>query len=431
MASKHPAIWRPYTQHQTMRDMVKIVSGKGAYLYDENGNEILDLVSSWWVNIHGHAHPAIAQAIAEQAAKLEHVIFAGFTHEPAEQLAEGLMEKMGSPFEHVFYSDNGSTAVEVAMKMALQYAINTDQSKRNLIVGFEGGFHGDTWAAMSAGKTSGFFDTYLDFLLPKVEHLPYPATFDGDPNQEAKESEALKRLDELLEHKGDQIAAILIEPLVQGAGGMRCCRPEWLSQVVAKVQSCGALVIFDEIMTGFSRTGKLFAFEHLEVRPDIVCLSKGITGGFLPFSATVTTESVFETFLGETYGQALSHGHSYAGNPIVCAAAVASLKLFETERTLEKIAIQSRVHQECLPQLPKTRNHRVLGAIAACELDTEPGYGSTVSVAMRQKFLQQGLLLRPFGNTLYLLPPACVDESMLRGAYEKIGSTLPEIFSLS
>ncbi len=414
-----------------MRDMVKIVSGKGPFLYDEQGNEILDLVSSWWVNVHGHSHPAIAQAIADQAARLEHVIFAGFTHEPAEKLADGLVEKLGSPFEHVFYSDNGSTAVEIALKMALHYAINIGQPERKLVVGFEGGFHGDTWAAMSAGKTSGFFDAYLDFLIPEVRHLPYPATSTEDPDQETKESSALKQLDELLEREGNRIAALLIEPMVQGAGGMRFCSAAWLEQVVSKAKAFGVQVIFDEVMTGFSRTGTLFAFEHLKERPDIICLSKGITGGFLPFSATVTTEKVFEAFLGDSYGQALSHGHSYAGNPIACAAAVASLELFETERTLEKIAVQTEVHKECLPALPQTRNHRVLGAIAACELETESGYASSVSIAMRQKFLQQGLLLRPFGNTLYLLPPACVDESMLRGAYEKIAAALPEIFSLS
>lgn len=410
-----------------MQDSLRIVSGKGPYLYDDQGREILDMVSSWWVNIHGHSHPAIAEAIAKQAATLEHVIFAGFSHEPAELLADRLVEKLGPPLEYVFYSDNGSTAVEVALKMALQYAINKGNSERNLVIGYEGGFHGDTWAAMAAGRTSGFFDTYLDLLSLEVKHLPYAATFADDPQRDAIEAETLKQLDELLESCGDRVAALLIEPMIQGAGGMRFCRPEWLNQVVTKAKSFGIQIIFDEVMTGFSRTGKMFAFEHLDVRPDIICLSKGITGGFMPFSATVATEDIYETFLGETFGQALSHGHSYAGNPICCAAAVASLELFETEQTLEKVAAQERVHNECLPTLPRTHNHRVLGAVAACELEAESGYASGVSVEMRRKFLEHGLLLRPFGNTLYLLPPACVDEPTLRRAYDVIAKVIPEI----
>jgi adenosylmethionine-8-amino-7-oxononanoate aminotransferase len=410
-----------------MHDMVKIVSGKGAYLYDDQGREILDLVSSWWVNIHGHAHPAIATAIAEQAAKLEHVIFAGFSHDPAEKLADGLIEKLGEPFRYVFYSDNGSTAVEVALKMALQFAINTGDKQRNLLVGFEGGFHGDTWAAMSAGRTSGFFDTYTDFLHPKIEHLPYPATFPGDPDQQSKEDAALAAFDTMLEECGQQIAGLLIEPLVQGAGGMRFCSPEWLTQVVEKAQACGIKVIFDEIMTGFSRTGKMFAMEHLEIRPDIICLSKGITGGFLPLSATVTTSEIYEAFLGETFGQALSHGHSYAGNPVVCAAAVASLELFDKENTLAHVAEQEKVHHKCLSSLPGTQNHRVRGAIAACELGEGTVYASASSIGLRRKFLSHGLLLRPLANTLYMIPPACLDPSTLEQAYKTLSVALSEL----
>lgn len=420
-------IWRPYTQHQTMHDMVKIVSGKGPYLYDESGNEILDLVSSWWVNIHGHAHPHIADAIAEQARTLEHVIFAGFTHDPAEKLADGLIDKLGDPFEYLFYSDNGSTSVEVAIKMALQYAINTGQPQRNLMVAFEGGFHGDTWAAMSAGRTSGFFDTYLSFLAPEIQHLPYPATFPGDADQQAKEQASLEKLSQLIDQHGDRLAGILIEPLVQGAGGMRFCRPQWLEQVVQMVHDCGAKVIFDEVMTGFGRTGTMFALEQLQERPDIICLSKGISGGFMPLSATVATGEIYDSFLGDTFGQALSHGHSYAGNPIACAAGVASLELFESEQTLARVAAQTVVHNECLPLLPYTRNHRVLGAIAACELDIETQYASSSSIGLRQHFLNHGLLLRPLGGALYLIPPACLDPDTLRDAYQKLTLAMQQL----
>ena len=411
-----------------MTDLVPIVSGKGPYLYTEDGREILDLVSSWWVNIHGHAHPKIAEAIARQASELEHVIFAGFTHRPAEQLADGLIKKMGPPLEYVFYSDNGSTAVEVAIKMALHFAINTGQPKRKTIVAFEGGFHGDTWAAMAAGSSSGFFDTYREFLAPEILHLPYPATFDNDREVESKEAAALEALDQLLEQRGDEIAGLLIEPLVQGAGGMRFCRERWLEKVVRKVQQFGIKVIFDEVMTGFGRTGKLFAMEHLkEVRPDIVCLSKGITGGFMPFSATVATSEIFDSFLGDTWGQALAHGHSYAGNPIACAAALASLSLFETENTLQNIAEQTKVHHQRLPQLSGTKDHRVCGGIAACELSGETSYGSSRSVSLRGHFLDHGLLLRPLGDTLYLIPPACLSSELMSEAYDRIEAALQKL----
>ena len=421
------AVWRPYTQHKTMTDLVGIVSGRGPYLYTEDGREILDLVSSWWVNIHGHAHPKIAEAIARQASELEHVIFAGFTHQPAEDLANGLIEKMGPPLKHVFYSDNGSTAVEVAIKIALQFAINTGQPKRKTIVAFEGGFHGDTWAAMAAGATSGFFDTYRKFLAPEIIHLPYPATFEQDPDVVSKEAAALQALEQLLEQRGDEIAGLLIEPLIQGAGGMRFCSTGWLEKVVDRVQQAGVKVIFDEVMTGFGRTGTLFAMDNLNVRPDIVCLSKGITGGFMPFSATVATGEIFDAFLGDSWGQALSHGHSYAGNPIACAAAVASLQLFETENTLDKIAEQTKIHEERLPQLSGTTNHRVRGGIAACELVGQTGYASSKSVGLRGHFLDHGLLLRPLGDTLYLIPPACVSGELLSEAYDRLEIALKEI----
>ena len=407
-----------------MTEMVKISSAKGASLFTESGEEILDLISSWWVNIHGHAHPVIAEAISQQAATLEQVIFAGFSHEPAEVLADNLLATMGEPFRHIFYSDNGSTAVEVGIKMALQYFINRGETQRKAIVAFEGGFHGDTWAAMCAGQGSGFFDTYSDFLNLRVIHHPFAATYDGDPNGEENERASIAQFESLMADQGAEIAALIIEPLVQGASGMRICRPEWLEKIVSIAKAHDVQVIFDEVMTGFSRTGKMFAFEHLETRPDIVCLSKGITGGFMPFAATVATADIFDSFLGDTFGQALSHGHSYAGNPIACAAAVASLELFQTEQTLSKVAEQNLVHRECLPELSHTIQHRTLGAIAACELDCDWGYGSPESVQLRTAFMDSGLLVRPLGKTLYLMPPACLDPETLKKAYQRIDATL-------
>lgn len=417
-------IWRPYTQHQTMPEMVKIESGQGAHLLTEDGQKIVDLISSWWVNIHGHSHPAIAAAIAKQAAKLDHVIFAGFTHEPAEKFAESLLGVMGKPYQHLFYSDNGSTSVEVALKMALQFAINRGETKRTKIIAFQGGFHGDTWAAMAAGRTSGFFDSYKKYLNLDVEHVIYPATHDADPRREENEETAIDELSQILARQGQRVAAIMVEPLVQGASGMRVCSPEWLDKMTKLAQSYGITVIFDEVMTGFGRTGTMFAYQQIQTRPDIVCLSKGITGGCLPLSVTVTTSEVFNSFLGDSFAEALSHGHSYAGNPIVCAAALASLQLFESERTLERIATQSELHRKRLRDLPRTTNHRVLGAIAACELELDMGYGTPQSVALRSTFIESGLLIRPLGNTLYLMPPACLSTVELDEAYSEISRIL-------
>ena len=390
--------------------------------------KILDLISSWWVNIHGHTHPKIAAAIQHQAQELEHVIFAGFTHEPAEMFADALLQEMQAPYAHVFFSDNGSTAVEVALKMAWQEKIAKAPDEKPIhVLAFEGGFHGDTWAAMTVGRSSGFFESIGPVLGDAVSFLPYPATWENDAEVEQKEQQALNALEQQLQERGSQIAALLIEPLVQGASGMRMVRPEWLTAVIQMTQQHGVRVIFDEVMTGFGRTGTLFAYQSLpaEVRPDIVCLSKGITGGFLPFSVTVTHSEMFDVFLGPSFQEALPHGHSYTANPIACAAALASLKLFQEEATLEKVAQQNQVHREFLPQLPQTSAHRFCGAIAACEMESQAeGYASQSSLQWRQRFVDAGLLIRPLGNTFYLMPPACLTAEQLTQAYVQVAEIL-------
>ena len=425
--TNYPKIWRPYTQHQTMGDLTQIESASGAILRTSDGREIVDLISSWWVNVHGHAHPVIAEAIGAQAKRLEQVIFAGFTHEPAEQLANGLLAVMGAPFEHLFLSDNGSTSVEVAIKMALQFAANTGHPERNKIIAFDGGFHGDTWAAMAAGRKSGFFEAYARFLPLDVIHLDFAATFEGDPDQAANEARTLESLKQVISKSGSEIAGLIIEPLIQGASGMRMCSASWLNQVVSLAQDAGIKVIFDEVMTGFGRTGRMFAFEHLEARPDLVCLSKGITGGFMPLAATATTREIFAAFLDSSYSSALSHGHSFSGNPLACSAAVASLGLFEEEQTLARIAAQTEIHQERMPRLANTQQHRFCGAIAACELKGPDGYASQQSVELRNRFLAADILIRPLGNTLYLFPPACLAPEELHKAYDKIEPVLAAI----
>ncbi|MBU0654530.1 MAG: adenosylmethionine--8-amino-7-oxononanoate transaminase [Gammaproteobacteria bacterium] len=423
-------VWHPFTQAQTAPEPIPVKSAKGIRLYTEDGREFLDMISSWWVNIHGHAHPTIAAAIAHQAQTLEQVIFAGFTHQPAAQLAHELVQRLPTGLTRVFFSDNGSTAVEVALKMAVQYWSNQGDTQRTRFLAFEGGYHGDTVGAMSAGKGSGFFDTYGSMLF-EVGLLPFPATWDGDSDVAAKEQAALARLDEYLADHGDTIAALIMEPLVQGSAGMRMCRPEFLQALAAKLRSAGILLIFDEVMTGFGRTGALFASLKAQVTPDIICLSKGLTAGFLPMSVTVATEAVYSAFLGETFDRSLVHGHSFTANPLGCAAALASLQVFADEQTLQKLPQIEAWHCQGLAQLagyPQAQHFRVMGSIAAFDVVAEDaGYTSAVGAQLKAFFHERGLLLRPLGNVLYLLPPYCVTEAELAHAYQVIGEALQAI----
>jgi adenosylmethionine-8-amino-7-oxononanoate aminotransferase len=420
-------VWHPFTQEQTAPDPIEIVSARGICLHTADGREFLDLISSWWVNLHGHAHPTIAAAIAGQAQTLEQVIFAGFTHQPAVQLASELVKRLPDGLSRVFFSDDGSTAVEVALKMALQYWRNQGETQRSRFLAFEGGYHGDTVGAMSVGKGSEFFGTYGSLLF-EVGLLPYPETWDGDADVEAKEQAALARLDDYLDRYGATLAGVIIEPLVQGAAGMRMCRPEFLQQLAAKLKQAGILLIFDEVMTGFGRTGALFASLKAQVTPDIICLSKGITGGFLPLSVTVVREAIYAAFLGETFDRALVHGHSFTANPLGCAAGLASLQVFEEEQTLTKLPQIEAWHRQELAKLaghPLVQHSRVTGTIAAFNVEAkDSGYTSTVGSTLKQFFHERGLLLRPLGNVLYLLPPYCITESELRHTYVVIGEAL-------
>ncbi|HLB57893.1 MAG TPA: adenosylmethionine--8-amino-7-oxononanoate transaminase, partial [Gammaproteobacteria bacterium] len=290
-------IWHPYTQHQTTPLPLSIVRAKEAYLFDESHHRYLDLISSWWVNIHGHAHPEIAKAIYEQALTLEHVIFSGFTHEPAVLLAEELLQLLPPHFSKIFYSDNGSTAIEVALKMAYQFWRNQGVSTRQRFMVFENGYHGDTVGAMSLGKGSQFFKEFDDLLF-KVDLFPYPATWIEDNNICEKEEKTLEKIADYLEKYGHETAALIIEPLIQGAGGMRLCRPLFLKKLETLLRTYNILMIYDEVMTGFGRTGNTFACQKAQTQPDIICLAKGLTGGFLPLAVTACREDIYQAFLG-------------------------------------------------------------------------------------------------------------------------------------
>lgn len=419
-------VWHPFTQEKTAPPPINITSAKGATLYTEDGTPYLDLISSWWVTTHGHSHPVIAQAIAQQAQTLEQVIFAGFTHPPAIQLAAELINHLPEGLQKVFFSDNGSTSVEVALKMARHYWWNKGEDRTRFLV-FEGGYHGDTVGAMSVGHTSGFFNPFKNMLF-EVDTLPFPNTWLQDETIEQREKQSLQKLEHYLEHQGHQCAALLIEPLVQGASGMNMCRPQFLQQVAARLKQYGVLLLFDEVMTGFGRTGALFACEKANTTPDIICLSKGLTGGFMPMSVTISRLEVYQAFLGDSFDRAFAHGHSFTANPLGCAASLASLKLFAEENTLERIKNIENIHKTRLESLlnhPRVSKGRLTGSIAAFDIKTsDAGYGSKVGPYLKTFFLNKGLLLRPLGNVLYFLPPYCISDSQLHQAWDCVDEAL-------
>ncbi|MBY0358664.1 MAG: adenosylmethionine--8-amino-7-oxononanoate transaminase [Candidatus Obscuribacterales bacterium] len=424
------SIWHPFTQMKTAPPPLPVKSGSGIYLELEDGRRLIDCISSWWVNIHGHAHPAIAKAIYDQALILEQVIFAGFTHEPAEKLASGLLEILPDKLNHIFFSDNGSTSVEVALKLACQFWQNNSGSLRPRFIGFEGGYHGDTAGAMSIGSSSPFWEPFRPLMFA-IDTVPYPATWDGDLDVETKENESLSALSKLLETDKGQHAAICIEPLVQGAGGMRMCRIEFLQKLEQFAKDNDLLLIFDEVMTGFGRTGDYFACLKAKVTPDLICLSKGITGGFLPLSVTVCNERIFQAFLSEDHSKTFFHGHSYTANPLACAAAIASLQLLqENKKTFAAMeSLHKKLFIEHLAGQAFITNVRFCGTIFAAELNLpgQDGYFHEVGPALRQKFVEQGLLIRPLGNTIYLMPPYCIDTQALATVYATIRQVLDSL----
>ncbi len=423
-------IWHPFTQAGVSPAPIPIRQAKGAILIAEDGREFVDMISSWWVTLHGHAHPAIVKAVAEQAARLEQVIFAGFTHAPAVELARRLSSLLPGDLNRVFFSDDGSTAVEAALKLAHQYWRNIGAPERRRYLSFEGGYHGDTVGAMSVGTKSGLFDHWRDLMF-EVTTLPFPATWEGDGDAAEKEADCLHVLDGFLAEMGAETAAFIIEPLVQGAGGMRMCRPQFLQAVAERLKRAGVLLIFDEVMTGFGRTGETFACLKAGVTPDLICLSKGLTGGFLPMSATVCSDAVHDVFLGGTLDKAFAHGHSFTANPLGCAAALASLDLLLQDETGARVKAIEAVHRQRLfsmPAHPKLARHRIMGTIAAVDVECpDAGYAAAIGPKLREFFMALGFVIRPLGNVVYLLPPYCVEEAQLHQAYDAIERAAVEV----
>ncbi len=423
------SIWHPFTQEALDPAPIRIERAQGPYLYTSDGREILDAISSWWVNLHGHSHPAIAAAIAEQARKLEHVIFAGFTHQPAEELAERLRAALPKSLNHMFFSDDGSTAVEVALKIALQYWQNIGRPEKKRIVALEHAYHGDTAGAMAVGADSSFNAAFSEMRFP-VLRVPsaYCYRCPVGKTRATCDIDCVEPFERLLDERHGEIAALIVEPLLQGAGGMIVHPVEFLQRMRRLCSKYDVLLIADEVLTGFGRCGRMFACELAGVVPDIMCLSKGLTGGFLPMAATVCTDRVHDAFSGPDRDLTFYHGHSYTANPLGCAAAIASLNIFESEPVFERIARIEAMHREqaaAWSTHPAVGDIRIIGTVMAVELEVnDPGYFSQLRPMLYQFYLSRGILLRPLGNVVYVLPPYVISETDLRRVHDVIGESL-------
>lgn len=409
--------WHPYTQMKTANDIIPIVKGEGIYLFDEKGNKYIDAVSSWWVTLHGHAHPYIAQRVSEQLNTLEQVIFAGFTHEPAIQLSENLLELLPENQKKVFYSDNGSTAVEVALKMCIQYAHNQNH-KKTKILALNNAYHGDTFGAMSVSGRSAWTKPFGEMLF-EVVFIDAPT------------SQNLDSLKAFIKNISDEIACFIYEPLVQGAAGMLMHKAEDLSELMKFCREQKILMIQDEVFTGFGRTGKLFAANHLSEQPDIMCFSKGLTGGTMPMGITTCSQEIFDAFLSEDQYKTLFHGHSFTANPLACTAAIASMELLLKPETLQRIAVITEKHSgfvKTLEQHPKVEKVRQTGTILAWEIisSQQTSYFNNMGKILYKEFLKRGIILRPLGNVMYLVPPYCITAEELELIYHQITEVLDQ-----
>ena len=426
-------IWHPFTNSVLDPAPIPVERAEGVWLYTRDGRKIIDAVSSWWVNLHGHANPRIAAAIADQARKMEHVILAGFTHEPAERLAAGLHKWLAPDLAHLFFSDDGSTAVEVALKLAVQSFSNQGRPEKKGIVALEHGYHGDTAGAMSVGDDSPFTDPFRSMRYA-VHRVPSPYLYrrPAGMTQEGYLEFCVGRLKNLLEEKADLVACLILEPLLQAAGGMIVYPAEYLRRARELCTRHEVLLIADEVLTGFGRTGKMFACDLAGIVPDLVCLSKGITGGFLPMGVTICTDRVEAAFRSENRMHTFYHGHSYTGNALACAAANASLQIFADEPVFDRIAMIARIHAERLERFNEyaaVGETRQIGTIGAIELRAEDaGYLSAMRPKLYRFFLDRGVLLRPLGNVVYVLPPYVITPDELNHVYDVMEEAVQSLF---
>lgn len=399
-------IWHPFTQMKTEGNPLSIEKGKGSLLFDKNGRQYIDAISSWWVNLHGHSHPYLAEKVKDQMLKLEHVVFAGCTHEPAALLCDRLRNHLPKNQEKFFFSDNGSSAVEIAIKMVIQYWHNKGENRKRFLA-LQGAYHGDTFGAMSAGARGLFSEPFNNYLF-EVTHLPFPTNKDV---LDKLESELLK----------GGVSCFIFEPLVQGAAGMKMYSTEILDEMIVLCKKHGVMCIADEVMTGFGRTGTTFAVNQLENNPDLMCMSKGLTGGTLPMSITTCSQEIYEAFLSNDLTKAFLHGHSFTGNPVGCAVSLASLDLLEKQECQSNIQRIIKSHQNFAKEIenhPKIADLRQTGTILAIELnDNNSGYQSDLRTQLYKHFLSEGILIRPLGNVIYILPPYCITKEELNTIY--------------
>lgn len=427
-------LWHPYTQMRTAPPPLVVLRGEGVYLWLDDGKRVLDGISSWWVNIHGHCHPKLNAALESQARNLEHVLFAGCTHHPAVELAEQLIEILPPGISRIFYSDNGSTAVEAALKMACQYWQNRGEPGRRTFIALRHAYHGDTVGAMSVSDSSAFTRPFQPLLFPVARaEAPYCYRCPLNLDRTSCRIDCLKDLERLLNSEGKGVAAVIVEPMLQGAGGMITWPVEFLAGVRRFCDHYGTLLIADEVLTGFGRTGRMFACEHASVRPDIICLSKALTAGYLPMAVTATTEHVYEAFLSDDRAKTFFHGHSFTANPLGCAVALESLSLFRTEGVLNRIAAleqQLRAGLEPLAALEHVGDVRVIGGVGIVELVQDKttraagGYHDRIGPLLAAEFLRRNLLLRPLGNVVYFMPPYVIEGKEVDWAIGQIREVL-------
>lgn len=406
-------VWHPFTHQLTANLPINIIRGEGVYFFDDKGNKYIDAISSWWVNLHGHCNPYVSKKVSEQLFQLEHSMFSDFTHEPAVTLAERLLKHLPKNQSKIFYSDNGSTAVEVALKMTLQYWHNQKINK-TLFIAFENAYHGDTFGGMSVGARNVFNNAFENSLF-NVAHIPLPT------------KENINEIKEVIQLWSTQheIAGFIFEPLIQGAAGMLMYDADCLDELMLLCKENNIITIADEVMTGFGRTGKFFANDHLKNKADIVCLSKGLTGGYMPMGVTSCAQFIYDAFLSEDKTKTFFHGHSYTANPTACSAALASLDLLEKEETWRQIKMIEDENQKFKLKIgsnSKLKDVRVKGTIIAFELNTDEHthYLNNASQSITDFFLKKGVLIRPLGNIFYILPPYVITKEELSYIYSSI-----------
>jgi adenosylmethionine---8-amino-7-oxononanoate aminotransferase len=418
MRRKASPIWHPFTQHALQPDMVRIARGEGAYLYTADDRRIIDAIASWWVVTHGHCHPPIVRAIQQQAEQLNQIIFAGHTHEPAEEVAAALLKLVPRGLDYVFFSDSGSTSVEVALKMALGYWHNIGQPRSRVVV-MQHSYHGDTIGAMSIGER-GVFNAAYGPLLFDVTTVPFPRA--------GREQDTLDALEAACRQ---QPAAFIVEPLILGAGGMLMYPPWVLKEMKRICEAAGVFFIADEVMTGWGRTGTLFACEQADVTPDIACYSKGLTGGALPLAVTLCREEIFEAHFSTDRSRTFFHSSSYTANPIACAAAKANLDLWLDPAVRARVIDVGAMQEQALAPFradDRFRNVRRTGTITAMNLDVrDSGYLANIGPRLLAFFGSRNLLVRPLGNTIYLMPPYCVTQADLDEIYAAIAEAASEV----